>query len=328
MVNIKSIWEKQKPTGNVIIKTKILEIIHLNCFAATNHITGQHLYIMNVSKNIEIPEIKNYKFKGVEIFIIELEEVFEFNIYLLENDLKDIFSLFIENIIEDILESITEKEALTKTLNVISKWKKLFDKINFQGLTIDQQKGLIGELLFINFLLESEIPISKILTAWVGPDFYDKDFVFGSIGCEIKFTSAKIPRLKITNERQLDSENLSELFLTLYSAEEVKENGFSLNSIVSQIRKKIEKNYDNLKHFNERLLLLGYLDEDFEYYKKMYSLKNSYTFIITSDFPKIIKSQLSFGIYNTSYHIELSAVERFLIENKKILKIFNGERFK
>ena len=154
MVNIKSIWETQKPTGDIIIKTRIEDIPHLNCYAATNHITGQHLYIMSVSKNVEIPELKNYRFKGVEIFPVETDDFRELNIYLLDNDLKDIFSLFIQNILEDIAESVTENEAVTKTLNVISKWKKLFDKINFNGLSLEQQKGLIGELLFINYLLD------------------------------------------------------------------------------------------------------------------------------------------------------------------------------
>src|SRR5690606_41959584 len=61
MINIKSIWETQKPTGDTFIRTKIDDIPHLNCFAATNHITGQHLYIMSVSKNVIIPELKNFK---------------------------------------------------------------------------------------------------------------------------------------------------------------------------------------------------------------------------------------------------------------------------
>ena len=131
MINIKSIWENQKPTGDIIIKTKIDDVSHLNCFAATNHITGQHLYIMSVSKNVIIPELKNFRFKGVEIYSLlnEPEGAFELYIYLLDNDLKDIFSLFIQNILEDIIKSITENEALTITLNVISKWKKLFDKL-------------------------------------------------------------------------------------------------------------------------------------------------------------------------------------------------------
>ena len=318
MVNIKSIWETQKPTGDIIIKTRIEDIPHLNCYAATNHITGQHLYIMYVSKNVEIPELKNYRFKGVEIFPIETDDFLELNIYLLDNDLKDIFSLFIQNILEDISESVTENESVTKTLNVITKWKKLFDKINFNGLSIEQQKGLIGELLFINHLLDYKKHSSAILNAWTGPDFEDKDFVFGATGIEIKFTSSKYPKLKITNEGQLDTQNLKELFLILYTAEDVKENGFTLNSLVAQTQEKLSVNIDELKFFNERLMLLGYFEEDKEHYNKMYSLKKTYTYSVSDEFPKIIKSQLPVGVYNTSYFIELSAVENFSVEMEEI----------
>lgn len=318
MVNIKSIWETQKPTGDIIIKTRIEDIPHLHCYAATNHITGQHLYIMSVSKNVEIPELKNYRFKGVEIFPVETDDFCELNIYLLDNDLKDIFSLFIQNILEDIAESVTENEAVTKTLNVISKWKKLFDKINFNGLTTEQQKGLIGELLFINYLLDNRKSSATILNAWTGPDFEDKDFVFGATGVEIKLTSSKYPKLKITNEGQLDAQNLNELFLILYTAEDVKENGFTLNSLIDQTQQKLSANIDELKFFGERLMLLGYFVDDKEHYNKMYSLKKTYSYSVSDEFPKIIKSQLPVGVYNTSYFIELSAVENFSVEMEDI----------
>ena len=318
MVNIKSIWETQKPTGDIIIKTRIEDIPHLHCYAATNHITGQHLYIMSVSKNVEISELKNYRFKGVEIFPVETDDFCELNIYLLDNDLKDIFSLFIQNILEDIAESVTENEAVTKTLNVISKWKKLFDKINFNGLTTEQQKGLIGELLFINYLLDNRKSSATILNAWTGPDFEDKDFVFGATGVEIKLTSSKYPKLKITNEGQLDAQNLNELFLILYTAEDVKENGFTLNSLIDQTQQKLSANIDELKFFGERLMLLGYFVDDKEHYNKMYSLKKTYSYSVSDEFPKIIKSQLPVGVYNTSYFIELSAVENFSVEMEDI----------
>nr|WP_314498694.1 PD-(D/E)XK motif protein [uncultured Chryseobacterium sp.] len=320
MVNIKSIWETQKPTGDIIIKTRIEDILHLNCYAATNHITGQHLYIMSVSKNVEIPELKNYRFKGVEIFIFGTDDFSELNIYLLDNDLKGLFSLFIQNILEDIDESVTETEAVIKTLNVISKWKKLFDKINFNGLSIEQQKGLIGELLFINHLLDYHKSPSTILNAWTGPDFEDKDFVFGAIGIEIKFTSSKYPKLKITNEGQLDAQNLNELFLILYTVEDVKENGFTLNSLIYQTQQKLFVNIDELKFFNERLMFLGYFEDDNEHYNKMYSLKKIYTYSVSEEFPKIIKSQLPIGVYNTSYFIELSAVENFSVEMEEVIQ--------
>lgn len=321
MINIRTIWENQKPTGDIIIKTRIDEIQHLNCFAATNHITGQHLYIMSVSKNIAMPELKNCHFKGVQIFTIEAENNIELNIYLLDNELKDIFSLFIQNILEDIQKSVSENEALITTLNVVSKWKKLFDKINFNGLTLEQQKGLIGELLFLNTLLNNEKPISNAINTWTGTeqDFDSKDFTLGTVGVEVKFTASKQPRIKVSNERQLDAENLSELFLILYSTEAVKDNGISLNSIVEQTRQKISTE-DERNVFNAKLQLNGYFDEDIDNYERMYSLKRMYVFKVTSDFPKIVKGQLPLGIYDTSYSIEISAVENFIVEPESIFE--------
>lgn len=322
MINIKSIWENHKPTGDIIIKTRIDEIQHLNCFAATNHITGQHLYIMTVAKNITIPELKNYRFKGIEIYTLpnESENKIELYIYLLDNDLKDIFSMFIQNILEEIEKSVTEREAVNSTLNVVSKWKKLFEKIGFNGLTLEQQKGIIGELLFLNYLLDKEKTRVHAINSWTGAEqeFQAKDFTLGSIGIEIKFTSSKQPRIRVSNERQLDAENLSELFLILYAAEAVKDNGFSLNSLIEQTRLKISSEEDR-KTFNAKLMLNGYFDEHKDHYGKMYSIKNIYPFIVTSYFPKIVKKHLPIGIYDTSYSIEISAVENFMIEMDDIL---------
>jgi len=323
MINIKSIWENHKPTGDIIIKTRIDEIPHLNCFAATNHITGQHLYIMAVAKNVSIPELKNYRFKGVEIYTLpnEVENKTELYIYLLDNELKDIFSLFIQNILEDIEKSVTEIEAIKTTLNVVSKWKKLFDKINFNGLSLEQQKGLIGELMFLNTLLVNEKTSANAVNTWTSAerDFQAKDFTLGSVGVEVKFTASKQPRVKVSNERQLDAENLSELFLILYSTEAVKDNGISLNSIIEQTRQKISTE-DERSVFNAKLQLNGYFDEDKEHYGRMYSLKSTFVFNVTSEFPKIVKSQLPLGIYDTSYSIEISAVENFIVELETLFK--------
>lgn len=322
MINIKSIWENHKPTGDIIIKTRIDEIPHLNCFGATNHITGQHLYIMTVANNVAIPELKNYRFKGVEIYTLknDTENKIEFYIYLIDNDLKNIFSFFIQNILEEIENSVTESEAINKTLNVVSKWKKLFDKINFNGLSLEQQKGLIGELLFLNYLLSDPKTHAIAVNAWTSAEleFQAKDFTLGSVGVEVKFTASKQPSIKISNERQLDAENLRDLFLILYSTEAVKDNGISLNSIVEQTRQRISTEEER-SVFNSKLQMNGYFDEDKEHYGGMYSLKRTFVFDVTSDFPKIVKNQLPLGIYDASYSIEISAVENFIIEIEKIL---------
>lgn len=318
MVNIRSIWDSQKSTGNIIAKARVNEISTLNCFIATNQITGQPLFIISFLNNIKIPELKKYRFKGVEIFSIEQVNSIDLNIYLLDNDLLDIFTLFIQNILEDIVIIENEDEVLLTTLNVISKWKRLFDKITFNGLSIEQQKGIIGELIFLNHLLNEGKNTTSILKGWTGPDFGDKDFVFGSVGIEIKLTSLKNPKIKITSERQLEIEKFSQVFLILHVVEEVKENGFSLNSLIEQIRHKVLSTEDR-DFFNEQLFLLGYREEEKEYYNTLFSLKKTICFTVTNDFPKIVSSQLPIGVYNTSYYIELTAAEPYVIDLDEII---------
>lgn len=320
MVNIKSKWDNQNPDGSLIIKTRIDEVNQFKCFAATNHITGNHIYIMEIAHLTLVPEFKNFKFKGLRIEVLDYSTYKEFNIFLLDNQLKDIFGLFIENIVEEISKCVTENEALVETSNVVLKWKKLFDKINFNGLSIEGQKGLIGELLFFNSLLEEEYSIDALLESWTGPDFNDKDFRFGSIGIEIKLTSSKVPKVNISSERQLESDNLTKLYLVLYVVEEVKDKGFSLNSLVSQIRTKINNYQKALKFFNERLLLIGYFDDDFDNYTRQYAFRKRNFYSVINDFPKLVTSDLPNGVYETKYNIELSAIESFLVSDESILE--------
>lgn len=321
MVNIKSIWESHLPSDEIIIKTQLENVKPFKCFAATNHITGNHLFIFETSKNAKFPEFKNFKFRGLFIEVFEFEQTKEFHIYLLDNQLKDIFSLFIENIVEEISKSVTENEALIETSNVVLKWKKLFDKINFQGLTVEKQKGLIGELLLFNSLLDEDYSIDGLLESWTGPDYNDKDYHFGSFGFEVKLTSSKVPKVKISSERQLDNENLTKLYLVLYVVEEVKDKGFSLNSIIEQIRLKINNNLNALKFFNERLVLVGYFDKDFDNYKRQYAFRKRNFYEVVSDFPRLVTSDLPIGIYDIQYNMELSAIEQFLLSNESIIEL-------
>ncbi|OBQ57041.1 PD-(D/E)XK motif protein [Tamlana sp. s12] len=326
MLDLKSIWEFQKPSKDeLIVKTRIDILPQFNCFAATNHITGNHLYLMELSKHTIIPEFKNSSFKGVRIAVFDLDDSKELNIYLIDNELKGIFSLFIENIIEEITNIPTENEAITITSNVIQKWKKLFDKLNTQGLTLEQQKGLLGELLFLNELIDNNINPDYLLNCWTGPDYEDKDFTLGTTSFEIKFTTSKLPRIKITTERQLENSNLENLFLNNYISETLKENGISLNSIVDIIRGKISNNTATLKYFNEKLGSAEYNDEDRDNYNAQYGIKSRSLYQVNDSFPRLTTNSLPQGIYNTSYYIENSAIEDYRVDFDTIINELKNE---
>ena len=323
MIDINDIWDKQRSTGEIIIKTRVSEITQVDCFIATNSITKQYLFTMLISDDIVIPTLKHYRFKGVEVYVVPNDGKKEFFIYLLDDDLKDIFSLFIQNVLEAIQKCSTEKQVIEAALNIITKWKKLFDKISRDKLTIEEEKGLVGELLFLNSLLDNDKTEENAVNYWTSmePDFQAKDFNIKELGIEIKFSTANQPKIRIANEKQLDSEHLEKLFLLLYVAEVVKENGFSLNSIVQQIRQKLLLK-EQLDLFNAKLQLKGYLDRDMNMYNNRYSLRDISVFEVTSDFPKIVKLHLPIGIYDVSYLIEISAIGNYKVDFEDIfLKI-------
>lgn len=326
MLDLKSIWELQKPSKDeLIIKTRIDILPQFNSFAATNHLTGNHLYLMEVSSHTIIPEFKNSSFKGVRIDVFDLDNSKELNIYLIDNELKDIFSLFIENIIEEITNVPTENEAITIISNVIQKWKKLFDKLNTQGLSLEQQKGLLGELLFLNELIDCNLNPDYLLNCWTGPDYEDKDFTLGATCFEIKFTTSKLPRVKISSERQLDTCNIENLFLNSYTSETLKENGISLNAMVDIIRYKISNNSATLKYFNEKLESAGYYDDDRGNYITQYGLKSKSLYKVNDSFPKLTTESIPQGVYNTTYYIENSAIEDCKVDFDTIINELKNE---
>lgn len=106
---------------------------------------------------------------------------------------------------------------------------------------------------------------------------------------------------------------MTKLYLVLYVVEEVKDKGFSLNSIIEQIRVKINNNQNAIKFFNERLLLVGYFDEDFDNYKRQYAFRKRNFYEVTLDFPRLVASDLPIGLFDTKYSIDLSAIEQFLV---------------
>jgi len=324
MTDIAKLWSQHLPTEKyLIVKTQIEELSHFSCFAATNHKTGKHSYIMELNKEVEVPDYKTLNFQGVRVQLFELEEVNELHVFLMDSDLKGIFSKFINNIIEDISIVPTQKEALLVTFNVIQKWKKLFDKLTSEGLSLEQQKGLIGELLVIKEFCDSKHNVESIILGWLGPEGHDKDFLISDKAIEAKFTTSKLPRIRITSEHQLDFSNLSNLFLSQFQAEKAKE-GISLNLLVDFLRESLSNTISLLDVFNQKLVQAGYLEKHTSNYETLYSIKKWNLYHVQGDFPKIQQQDLPKGIYNTSYFIERSAINDYEIDIDKLQDILKN----
>jgi hypothetical protein len=321
---LKSIWEEHLTGREKYYKSKLDLAGPFVAYAATNQITGKRLFILEIEKGTSSQLLKSIQFRGLAIQILEFETHKELTILLLDKSLEDVFISFIENILEEITFSVDDNEALDRISTIIARWKKLFDKAATGGLTPDQQKGLLGELLLIFSILNESYPAVKVLEAWAGPMHADKDFVFGAVGIEVKLTSSKYPLIKITNERQLETLTLEILYLFLFVVEEVKQNGITLPGLISDISDKICVDAEAMKIFETRLAQVGYNSDEEDYYGQQYFVKSINKYHVNENFPRLTSNELEPGIYNVSYSIELSACEGQKVLSETITELVNG----
>lgn len=128
MIDVNTIWDKHKLTKEIIVKTKIREISHFECFLATNYQLGNISLIFRVAKSIVFPDLSKYRFKSILVYSIENENSIELVIFLSDIQLKHVFSVFIQDILESVSHCITEEQGVYSILNTISRWKKCLKK--------------------------------------------------------------------------------------------------------------------------------------------------------------------------------------------------------
>ena len=116
------------------------------------------------------------------------------------------------NVSNAALRTVDFKGGLDKFLKS-AKNKKLSKRV--QKLKRHEQQGLIGELAFLKVLIKS-LGIKNAIDSWKGPDKLAKDFLLSSVGIEVKAKQGGLKGLvQISSEYQLDSEDLSKLFLVV-----------------------------------------------------------------------------------------------------------------
>lgn len=324
MSQIKAFWIQHESIEKDFIENEILLNSGVICKIATNKITDNKLFILRVFEKIDEKKFLKKEFQGVSIELLVYPEFKEITFILLDNEIDEVFALFIENIYESINNLDDESKVINQTLDSIAKWKKLFDKIKSTLLTEEEQKGLIGELLFISESIENEVPKDTIIENWFGPDYYNKDFIINNKGFEIKTTTQDRPTLKISSEQQLDKQDLDILYLIQYNLEESRSNGFTLPEIINKVRIEIAVNYILKSKFDEKLIQIGYNEDDSAKYDTKYKLIEKYVYDVNKDFPKITKSTLPKGIFNSIYNIETLVLDEFKIETLNNFKLIYG----
>lgn len=324
MNNIKNIWlEQEASSGKNVVKRRVNSIVGLNCFIGLIGFTGARMFQMQIDNQIFVH--KNYirKFRGVEIQTIPVNHsISEYTIILLEKDLTDIFTMFIEDIIENLLQITEPQLALTIINQRINFWKKLFSKATGEILSAEKQRGLYGELFFLKLLLQNTSNPCAVLHAWRGSESSNQDFARNKNAVEIKTTRANNLSVHISNEQQLDFNSWDHLFLGLISVNETSGSQNSLAAIINELQEIVMHETQLIHVFKTKLENAGIFSDMIENYNDIsYSVSNRRFYRVQDGFPVILKENLQHeAIYNVKYQIDISSCAPFELHEEDVLK--------
>ncbi len=262
----------------------------------------------------------NFKINDIKIpetRIISISSVLrENNKYALifackENESKDIFLRLCFDLIETARKA-RKQDKISCLIQRYLQWRKMLEGIRPDLLTLIQQKGLCGELLYLIELGEQK-GFSYAIESWMGPYKSDQDFIMDDTWTEVKSIKYAAESVSISSIEQLDNDLPG--LLAIYYIEQTSDqdsSGFTLLSLVEKIFNQIKNNPDLKLSFGEKLWLYGCDITEKEYKKNIFTIKGRIFYDVVEKFPKLKRSNISSAISSANYTISLNMIEEFM----------------
>ena len=318
--NISSLWEimsQEKSVG--LVKRLLPNNSPLKVFATYKHpenICGI-AFSCDSKLKLSIDSFYNLKELSVQLFLDTSHQPNRLlTIQLFSDANTDIFAYLCGNLVETIERCDTEAKAIKLVLNRLEKWKTMFSKGASDGLSITEQQGLYGELMYLHKLaLRGIFSYIDTLKIWVGADKAMRDFQGKDWAVEAKTISINnADQITINGERQLDETLLDKLYLYHLSVEASCMNGQTLNEKVDELRSLFSDDKAALNIFNAKLMEAGYFDHHRELYReRCYKIRKESIYVIDDSFPRIKESELRDGVSNTVYSINVSTCAEYMV---------------
>jgi hypothetical protein len=189
-------------------------------------------------------------------------------------------------------------------------------------LSLEAQKGLFGELYFLQKIITATDNTLFCVNLWKGHETGIRDFEHNMWAVEVKTTTThNQQKLFINSERQLDCTHLNNLYLFHLSAEIRDGLGLTLNSIIDNLNIKIGVNIQAKTIFKLKLLKAGYLKSNIEKYNKTsYEVRSENFYHVKDEFPRIEEKDLRLNVGNVKYSIVPPENKKYKVSFKEITK--------
>ena len=325
MINFwQGLWDQKVPKGDLKYASISLALNSPWMIKATKDDKGRigfQLIAEKTKMNDQIYKRKLLKTSQVSVTFLDKKTLY---IRLEDIDAKEEFNEYAESIIIKAAQASSEIEMIEIAISKSLKWFNFLKPINERKLKPFQQQGLIAELLFLKKIV-NKIGLSDALNSWCGQESFDKDFILGKLGVEIKAKQSGKIKVTISSSSQLDLQGLEKLILNVYSinsASSLDKNAFNLDQLVSEIYELFSSEI-NLKYlFQDKLDEANY-DFDHDYSDRFWiDLEENQFYNVTEKFPSITSENINVkSISNVSYDIKLNTIKEFKITAEEFEKL-------
>ena len=188
-------------------------------------------------------------------------------------------------------------------------WQRLLPYYRRGKMSFERQKGLLGELLFFQKLIE-KYGSQYAVDAWCGPDGSDQDYLFESTWAEVKAIALASESVKISSLEQLNQETDGTLVVYVLEKSTPGDQRITLPDIVADIRQQLTADVLVLDKFNMKLFKYGYRDRDEDDYRQnCFRLIETRIYEVTDVFPKLTRKNVPPEVSVCKYELSLPSLE-------------------
>ena len=292
-------------------------------FWARDH-SGNLLLTMR-HKQLNSPAEELPRFRGIEISLTRVGQGEEALLVIKLTDAinRELFYKLCLDIIAATSVANTEKIAVEIAVRRTWRWHYMLRTGRDGRLSPEEQKGLIGELLFMEAFLLPNLKAIDALSAWTGPSGSPKDFELGRMAVEIKARRGTArPQVSISSADQLDSSGVDSLFLHIVDLSRSPSDGggISVDQYAQRVADLITPEGPIAVDLFEELLLTAGLRPEDSYQDQLWIEGGARSYRVTELFPRIIPTDLKVGVVTVSYALDITLITQFEVDEVELHK--------
>lgn len=318
-------------TNGSVVRRRVIPEERANLFLAVEYPSNMRLLMVDVcsdalSHTQQLPTGDGFLVERVAL-PENAPHIATLTLRLTDARYRDIFTILVEDVVASVVHAPDDNSAVDCFLAKLLTWQRFLASHGPDGLGREAQQGLYGELYCLRATMLAALDAYSAVMAWTGPSGAVHDFQRPMCAVEVKTSAGKqLQTIRISNERQLDSAHVNDLWLSHVSLDISMADGESLNDIVTSLRESLTAHALARQSFDERLWQAGYLDQHAERYEgTKYHIRAYRVFHVRDGFPKIVEADLRLGVGDVHYAISVAECMHFVADDLTVAETLKGE---